>query len=263
MVLLAGFDETADYFDASYFAWQGESAERSARAVVPLVMERFRPTSVVDVGCGSGAWLAVFGEHGVRDLVGVDGQHVRAESLRISPDAFVARDLAEPLGLDRRFDVALSLEVAHYLPRHAGVALVGSIAALAPVVLFSAAVPGQPGGPGHNLQWPAWWAELFQSRGFRAEDWLRPLLWEDPHVDWWYAQNTILYVADGAGSERVPPLVHPGLLAEVARPQETPKRRRFLRMSLPTRPIGRLRSCPRRRRGSRRAAPAGGESVQA
>ncbi len=198
---------------------------------MPLLIERFRPASVVDVGCGSGAWLKVFREHGVGDVVGVDGPHVPRESLRIPPENFVAANLADSLRLDRRFDLALSLEVAHYLPRHAGVALVGSIAALAPVVLFGAALPGQPGGPGHNLQWPGWWAELFRGRGLRAEDWLRPLVWEDPEVDWWYAQNTILYVADGAGSERVLPLVHPGLLAEVSRPQESPHRRRLLRMS--------------------------------
>lgn len=227
---MAGFDETADYFDGAYFAWQGASAERSARAVVPLLIDRFRPASVVDVGCGSGAWLKVFGEHGVDDVLGVDGPHVRPESLRIPQERFVAHDLSQPLAHDRRFDVAISLEAAHYLPPHAGVALVGALAALAPVVLFGAAVPGQPGGPGHNLQWPSWWAERFESRGFRAEDWLRPLVWEDPQVDWWYAQNTILYVADGAASERVLPLIHPGLLAEVARPQEPPKRRRFLRV---------------------------------
>jgi SAM-dependent methyltransferase len=196
--------------------------------VVPLVMERFRPASVVDIGCGAGAWLEVFREHGVDDVVGVDGPHVRRESLRISPEGFIARDLTEPLRLDRRFDFALSLETAHYLPRHAGVALVGSIAALAPAVLFGAAIPGQPAGPAQNLQWPAWWAAQFQSCGFRAEDWLRPLVWEDPQVDWWYAQNTILYEAGDDAERRVLPLVHPGLLAELRR-DEPPKRRRFLR----------------------------------
>ena len=97
-------------------------------------------------------------------------------------------------------------------------------------MLFGAAIPGQPGGPAQNLQWPAWWAALFQSHGFRAEDWLRPLVWEDPQVDWWYAQITILYEARDNAGEPVLPLVHPGLLAEVGGPQEPPKRRRFLRI---------------------------------
>ena len=113
------------------------------------------------------------------------------------------------------------------MPEERAPALVESIAGLAPAVLFGAAVPHQPGGPGRNAQWPAWWAALFAQHGFRAADWLRPLVWEDPRVDWWYAQNTILYLRDGAESEAVLPLVHPGLLEEVARPPKPPPRRKL------------------------------------
>jgi SAM-dependent methyltransferase len=226
---LGDLREPAAYFDTAYFGWQGDSAERSARVVVPLVVERFAPSSVVDVGCGSGAWLKVFREHGVEDFVGVDGPYMQPEALRIEPAGFVGHDLREPLDLDREFDLAISLEAAHYVPEERAVTLVESIAALAPVVLFGAAIPHQPGGPGRNRQWPAWWAELFALHGFRAQDWLRPVVWEREGVDWWYAQNTILYLRGGAAGEPVLPLVHPGLLEEVARqPVPTPPRR-FLR----------------------------------
>ena len=193
---------------------------------MPLVIERVRPTSVVDVGCGSGGWLKVFAEHGVTDVVGIDGPYLRDEALRIDPAAFVPQDLAEPFELDRRFDLALSLEAAHYVSEDRASSLVGSIAKLAPAVLFGAAVPYQGGGPGRNRQWPAWWAEVFAAHGFRAVDWLRPLVWEDDRVDWWYAQNTILFLADGGAGERILPLVHPGLAAELAHPSEEPGRRR-------------------------------------
>jgi SAM-dependent methyltransferase len=219
--------ESAAYFDTAYFSWQGGSAERSARVVVPRVIERLRPASVVDVGCGSGAWLKMFQEFGVADVVGVDGPYIQPESLRITPEEFVGCDLAEPFRLDRVFDLAISLEVAHYVPEERAAGLVESICAHAPAVLFGAAVPHQPGGPGRNRQWPSWWAALFAAHGFRAEDWLRPLVWEDERVDWWYAQNKILYLRDEASSEPVRSLVHPGLLEEVARPPE-PQRRRFL-----------------------------------
>jgi hypothetical protein len=97
--------------------------------------------------------------------------------------------------------------------------------------LFGAAVPGQPSGPAQNLQWPSWWAAQFESHGFRPDDWLRPIVWEHPEVDWWYAQNTILYEASDAAGGRVLPLVHPGLLAEVNRPaQEPPAKRRLPRL---------------------------------
>lgn len=226
---LTGLRESAAYFDATYFSWQGDSAERSARAVVPRVIERLRPATVVDVGCGSGAWLKVFRELGVTDVVGVDGPYVAPESLRIASTEFVGVDLSEPFRLDRVFDLAISLEAAHYVSEERAAGLVESICSLAPAVLFGAAVPHQPGGPGRNRQWPSWWASLFAARGFRAEDWLRPLVWEDGSVDWWYAQNTILYLRDTGTSEPVRPLVHPGLLEEVARPTEPSPRRRFLR----------------------------------
>jgi SAM-dependent methyltransferase len=217
---LSRFGNSAEYFDTAYFGWQGDSAERSAGVVVPLVVERFHPRSVIDLGCGAGGWLKVFREHGVEDVLGVDGAYVRPEALRIRPEEFVGHDLAQPLSLDRRYDVAISLEAAHYLPEGSAAVLVESLTATAPVVLFGAAVPHQPGGPAQNLQWPSWWAELFAAQGFGAEDWLRPLVWEEPGVDWWYAQNTILYVQAEDGGMRPPPLVHPGLLAELARRPE-------------------------------------------
>jgi SAM-dependent methyltransferase len=225
---LTDLSETAAYFDSAYFSWQGDSAARSARVVVPLIAKRLKPASVIDVGCGSGAWLNVFREHGISDLVGIDAPYVQPQALRIRPHEFIARDLAETFRLDREFDLAISLEAAHYVPQERASALVDSIAALAPAVLFGAAIPHQPGGPGRNRQWPAWWAALFAQRGFRACDWLRPLVWEDEGVDWWYAQNTILYLRDGGAAEPIRPLVHPGLLAEVALPGP-PSRRRFFR----------------------------------
>jgi SAM-dependent methyltransferase len=226
---LSDLRDAAGYFDTTYFEWQGDSAERSARAVVPLAIDRLHPSSLVDVGCGSGGWLKVFQEHGVVDVLGIDAPYVEPDALRIDPDLFLPRDLHEPFRVERVFDLAISLEAAHYVPEESADALVASIAALAPAVLFGAAVPYQGGGPGRNRQWPAWWADLFARHGFRAEDWLRPLVWEDEHVDWWYAQNTILYLRDEGDGDPVLPLVHPGLLHEVAQPTEAPRRRRFLR----------------------------------
>lgn len=224
---MTDLDVAASYFDTSYFDWQGDSAERNASVIVPLVIDRLRPASVVDVGCGTGGWLKVFAEHGVRDIFGVDGPYVERAALRIPDEAYLGHDLSEPFSLDRTFDLAISLEAAHYVPEANAHGLVAAIAALADAVLFGAAVPFQPGGPGRNAQWPTWWAERFAKHGFRAVDWLRPLVWEHPDVDWWYAQNTILYLKDGGTADRVLRLVHPGLLQEVASPPvaEQPQRR--------------------------------------
>jgi hypothetical protein len=109
-------------------------------------------------------------------------------------------DLTSPLELGRRYDLAISLEVAEHLPPEAAAGFVASLTRAAPVVAFSAAIPGQ-GGRGHvNEQWPAYWAELFARHGYEPVDALRPLLWDDPGVEWWYAQNVVVFAsAEGLG----------------------------------------------------------------
>jgi SAM-dependent methyltransferase len=165
--------------------------------IVPLVVERLRPRSVVDVGCGLGTWLAVFMENGVADVTGVDGDYVDSSRLEIPAERFVAHDLSTPLSLDRRFDLAVSLEVAEHLPADRAAIFVGSLTALAPFVLFSAAIPFQ-GGTNHvNEQWPEYWAALFGQRGFLPVDCVRREVWGDENVEWWYAQNTLLFVEEG------------------------------------------------------------------
>jgi SAM-dependent methyltransferase len=167
----------------------------SARAIVPIVMEVVGPRSVIDVGCGTGAWLAVFQEHGIEDVCGVDGAHVAGESLRIAPDRFVAFDLTSRYTSARRFDLVVSLEVAEHLPPENAASFVASLCDLAPAALFSAAVPFQ-GGTGHvNEQWPEYWASLFERHGFQPFDCVRPPTWNNEHVEWWYAQNTLLFVS--------------------------------------------------------------------
>jgi SAM-dependent methyltransferase len=191
-----------------------------------MLVELFAPTSVVDVGCGTGAWLQVFVDNGVDDVVGIDGPYIDRGQLRIPPARFVAADLSALPSPERTFDLALSLEAAHYAPPEAAPQIVAALASLAPVTYFSAAIPHQGGGPGLNRQWPRYWSDLFAERGLRCVDALRARLWEHPEVDWWYAQNGLVYMREdlaAAESTAHPlPLVHPQLYLEVAAPSEQP-----------------------------------------
>ncbi|MHC4079756.1 MAG: class I SAM-dependent methyltransferase [Planctomycetota bacterium] len=212
-------------YDRRYFADHRDGALASARAMVPHIVQLAGPQSVVDIGCGVGAWLSVFSKLGVSELVGVDGDDVPRDALMIPPSYFLAADLSTPLQLDRTFDLALSLEVAEHLPPDAAETFVDTLARLAPVVVFSAAIPLQ-GGTGHvNEQWQTYWARLFSARGFVAADALRPVFWDDERIDWWYRQNAIVYVrgeslgdypalgeARGRTSDHMLDVVHPSLL---------------------------------------------------
>jgi SAM-dependent methyltransferase len=187
-------------YGAEFFDCLEVEVRSSAEVVVPIVIELLHPSSVLDVGCGRGTWLDVFLRHGVTDVMGVDGPYIPVTELEIPPDAFVGHDLRRPLELGRRFDLVVSVEVAEHLDPDFASTFVSSLVAHASAVLFSAAIPFQ-GGAGHvNEQWPSYWADLFAVHGFVPVDVVRPVVWSDEQVAFWYAQNTILYVDKTHGS---------------------------------------------------------------
>jgi SAM-dependent methyltransferase len=168
----------------------------SAKVMVPIVMELVRPSSVVDVGCGIGAWLSRFREYGVRKILGLDGAYVDRTKLLIPCESYIAVDLARPFTLPETFDLAVSLEVAEHLPAPSAKGFVQCLCQLAPVVMFSAAVPGQMGTGHLNEQWASYWHALFSSFRYRMFDPFRPVIWHDQQVALWYRQNTFLYVQE-------------------------------------------------------------------
>jgi SAM-dependent methyltransferase len=174
------------------------TAEPSARRVFPLLLPLLRPQSSVDVGCGDGGWLAVARENGVSDVLGIEGPWIDEKRLKIPLSQFRRARLDEPLAIARRFDLALSLEVAEHLPPRRAAGLIAELARLAPVVLFSAAVPGQGGVDHKNEQWPSYWAGLFAREGYRAIDGFRFRLWDDPEIAFWYRQNLLLFASKKA-----------------------------------------------------------------
>src|SRR6516164_4352224 len=95
----------------SFYGLVDATSVGSADVVTGLLLELMHPASVVDVGCGTGAWLAASQKRGVADVLGVDGDWVKPEKLLISPNQFLTYDLTKPLQLNRRFDLAISLEV--------------------------------------------------------------------------------------------------------------------------------------------------------
>lgn len=183
-------------YDNGFFAEQLERSTRSAIAIVPTVLKLIQPKSVVDVGCGVGAWLSVFKNMGVGDVVGIDGGWAR-DHWQLAPAEFIEHDLSTVsarFSLPRKFDLVVCLEVGEHLPPESAPALVASLTRLGPVVMFSAAVPLQGGVQHVNEQWQDYWAELFANAGYRTVDGLRATFWNDRDIDWWYLQNAFLFV---------------------------------------------------------------------
>jgi len=170
-------------------------AVQSARLVVPKLAAVVPVHSVVDFGCGHGAWLSVWAAMGT-SVTGIDGPYVERRHLLIDAEDFHALDLAAPISLLRQFDLVQSLEVAEHLPAAKADQFVDTLTAHGSCVLFSAAVPGQ-GGENHLNEQPAeYWRAMFRERGYAAVDYLRPRIFRDKRIARWYRYNILLYVKE-------------------------------------------------------------------
>lgn len=228
----------AQVYSRDFYSSIADGSLRSAQIVVPLVMDLVRPRSVVDVGCGTGSWLSTYTTNGVADILGLDGNWVNTEQLRIPKEQFQHTDVSQPIRLERTFDLAMTVEVAEHLSAERAPDFVASLTRLAPVVLFSAAIPFQGGKHHVNEQWPNYWIDLFAKHDYVAIDCLRQKLWDREDVEWWYAQNILFFVRKEALASypklaqayqeqqgEILHLVHPRLFVSVAKPYQELKQR--------------------------------------
>jgi SAM-dependent methyltransferase len=191
-------ERPASLYTNDFFAPFIVGAGKSASTIFGVLREYYQPASVVDVGCGQGAWVAALRAAGVARVVGIDGDYVNTQELLFPVEDFLAMDLADPKPVSERFDLAYSMEVAEHLPTKASRDFVKFLTSLAPVVLFSAAVPGQAGVGHINAQWPGFWEGLFRECGYSAIDAIRPRIWHDETVYLHYRQNALVFVDDRA-----------------------------------------------------------------
>lgn len=178
----------------SFYVRRQRQKEHAARLLVDHLLAHVPPVqSAVDLGCGVGIWLAELQMRGAQ-VRGFDGPWVDLDALRIGRNRFEQRDLAQPMQVNERVDLAISLEVAEHLPSSIAPIFVGNLVSLSDFVLFSAAVPGQGGTHHVNERWPSYWRELFAQRGYVLVDLFRPTFWGEGRIPYWYRQNTFLYV---------------------------------------------------------------------
>lgn len=196
---------TQSSYDSAFFDKMDADACSSARVIVPILQGLFEVNSVCDVGCGLGQWAAAFAEIGGSTVLGLDGQWVDQSRLAIPRENFRVTSLDQAWAINESFDLCVCLEVAEHLPPSKSQHLVEQLTKAAEVILFSAAIPGQQGTHHINEQWPEYWEELFGQFGFLKLDVLRPHIWRDARVAWYYQQNVVLYVK-GSLVDRVPAL---------------------------------------------------------
>ncbi|MGH7029228.1 MAG: methyltransferase domain-containing protein [Stellaceae bacterium] len=189
-----------------------------ARTALTMLFGARPPESMLDVGCGHGTWLRAALDLGVRDIFGIDGAEIADGDFLFPQQFYRAYDLSGAWDLERRFDIAICLEVAEHLPPEAAPKLIGSLVKHADLIVFSAAVPGQSGQHHVNCQWPEYWQKMFNTHGYACSDTLRWVIWDIADIEPWYRQNMFQakYSPSEAGKEtRIPGAVHSEILPTI------------------------------------------------
>jgi SAM-dependent methyltransferase len=193
-------------YSTLFYRYQREGSLRSARRTLPAINGPLGVRSVLDVGCGAGAWLAAHGELGVTDVMGVDGDYVDRTLLMVDAAKFQPQDITRRFDLGRRFDLVECLEVAEHVPTALSDVLVENIVRHGDQVLFSAGVPGQGGEDHINEQPMEFWRDRFARHGYQLFDFVRPKIVDDPQIEPWYRFNTMFF-AHARVADRLPQAV--------------------------------------------------------
>ena len=213
-------------YQDNFYEYHLKGALSSAEAVIPVVKEFINPASVIDIGCGAGAWLSIWEKNGVKVIKGVDGPYVDKEQLQIKENYFQEFNLEEGYADSRAYDLVTCFEVAEHIPAPASEKFINSLCKLGNIILFSAALPGQGGTMHVNEQYPEYWVNLFEKNEFLPIDCLRARIWNDKKIQWWYRQNIMFFVKKSSiadypalikqynGAVRPLAIIHPDLYEE-------------------------------------------------
>jgi len=181
-------------YDKGFYEEQYRGSIRSADIFLSYLFSYYKPESMVDFGCGVGSWLFSAEKLGVHSLMGLDGSWVKPESLLSDSIDFKPTNFECAVDLNNSFDLAVSLEVAEHIEEAYANKFVESICNSSSVVVFGAAIPGQGGIDHVNEQFQTYWVEKFKDRGYSCFDIFRTKYWDDKRIEFWYRQNTFLFV---------------------------------------------------------------------
>lgn len=219
-------------YTEEFYAGHVDVSVQSAKVILGLLFKEFMPASVVDVGCGKGGWLSVAESLGSSKLRGFDGHWVDESKLLSQRIEFTPVDFDNDFIIEGKYELCISLEVAEHVSQHNANKFIDRLCNASDVVLFGAAIKYQ-GGTNHvNEQPQSYWIDIFKSNGYECFDCVRPKVWDDRDVGWWYRQNTFVFVRKGSStlntgalkkSEKlIQNIVHPKIFEEKAEPLYKP-----------------------------------------
>lgn len=218
----------ATYSD-DFYAIMEEGSFSSAQEIVPILISRYSPQSVVDVGCGTGSFANEFLNLGISEVIGYEGLWMESLPTLLPKANYRYHDFTKSLFSSKSYDVCLCLEVAEHISESYAENLIMILTSMSSVIVFSAAIPKQGGNHHVNEQWPEYWSRLFAARGFFLEWDPRQSIWENEKIEACYRQNLLIY-SKGPANQHMEPkaLVHPDIWLDAMKIREVPLFRKLV-----------------------------------
>jgi hypothetical protein len=174
-------------YDAEFYARNLKFQAALGKEIIPFMVDKYNPRTVIDFGCGCGKLLSMFG---IDDVIGINGDW--PENLQIN--SLHVLNLSNLNSWPMKYDLVISLEVAEHLPKFSAYNFIKTlISAASGPVMFSAAVPGQGGIFHINEQPHKYWHEKFAKHDYKPLDIIRPVIKDKKSVPFWYRENIFIY----------------------------------------------------------------------
>ena len=168
----------------------------SARPICEKILLSISPiNTIVDLGCGLGAWTKAFEEMGVKDYWMIDHPTLSKDKLLpTDKEKFIPCDLDKSIPQTIKADLIICIEVLEHFKLDRGLKIAKYLTECSDLILFSAAVPNQKGCGHLNEQNHEYWHSVFSGYGYDYFDDFKPELFNlIQEENFFHAQNLFLY----------------------------------------------------------------------
>jgi cyclopropane fatty-acyl-phospholipid synthase-like methyltransferase len=164
------------HYDDRYFKWHRENTRKYAIDTMNWYIDQFKPKSVIDYGCGIGAYLESALNNGIGEIKGFDigGDNVKKYTEESVLPYIEYLDCTIPL-ITKKYDCVISLETAEHIEPSSTDQFVENIcnsSSFESTIIFSGAPPGQSGSGHINCQTKEFWIDKFSSHLFLCDNYL-------------------------------------------------------------------------------------------
>ncbi len=164
-----GYKYNLEVYDDDFYAQNQRAGLEFNKWFVPLLCEVFEFKSLIDVGCGTGHCLLAFQQSGISDVYGMEGSPFAFKHLLVAERLVARHDLRQPYTFNRRWDIAISIEVAEHIDDVDTANYVKILCNAADTVVITAAPLGQGGTLHINEHSREWWAKKFLVESFHFD----------------------------------------------------------------------------------------------